>query len=398
MSANWHLGPVSDGYFWKVLILSPEVFIFLSFMITDPKTVPTGRMARRIYAVSIGLLSALLIAPQTTEFGAKVALLGSLTLVCAARPILILLGEATAAQRGWLGARLALVFARLRAARRGAIGAGALGAAGLFAIALVLAGIPARSSAEAGGSAAAGAAVANVTISAKPGVSPIDMATGRRIARDDRRRPRRRGGGAPQPGRPSCGRGREWRMARAAADADPRRGRRLGRRSGLSHRPRPHLARAWRRTGAAAGRHDARGNGRALDLLTRLAGEPGGRHAVQAVVRARAPGRQVRDRGRPQRGGHDALQGEGRDLSSGRGLEGHRRLRGRAAHRRRREGGDPLPPGRVPLRDVRGCAGHDGRRRLLARLQQRRLDGPVRRQLLRRRERVGMAEARWLPA
>ena len=55
---------------------------------------------------------------------------------------------------------------------------------GLFAIALVLAGIPARSSAEAGSSAAAGAAVANVTVSAKPGVSPIDMATGRRIARD----------------------------------------------------------------------------------------------------------------------------------------------------------------------------------------------------------------------
>jgi hypothetical protein len=184
MTANWHLGPVSDGYFWKVLILSPEVFIFLSFMITDPKTVPTGRIARRIYAVSIGLLSALLIAPQTTEFGAKVALLGSLTLVCAGRPILILLGEATTAQRGWLGARLALVLERLRAARRGAIGAGALGAAALFAIALVLAGIPARSSAEAGASAAAGAAVANVTVSAKPGVSPIDMATGRRIARD----------------------------------------------------------------------------------------------------------------------------------------------------------------------------------------------------------------------
>ena len=92
MSANWHLGPVSDGYFWRVLILSPEVFIFLSFMITDPKTVPDGRIARRVYAVSIGLLSALLIAPQTTEFGAKVALLGSLTIVCAARPILILLG------------------------------------------------------------------------------------------------------------------------------------------------------------------------------------------------------------------------------------------------------------------------------------------------------------------
>ena len=76
MTANWHLGPVSDGYFWQVLILSPEVFVFLCFMITDPKTVPDGRIARRVYAVAIGLIACLLIAPQTTEFGAKVALLG----------------------------------------------------------------------------------------------------------------------------------------------------------------------------------------------------------------------------------------------------------------------------------------------------------------------------------
>ena len=121
MSANWHLGPVSDGYFWRVLILSPEVFIFLWFMITDPKTVPTGRIARRVYAVSIGLLSALLIAPQTTEFGAKVALLGSLTIVCAARPILILLGRGDHCPARMAGcaprARRASAYARRGAAR-----------------------------------------------------------------------------------------------------------------------------------------------------------------------------------------------------------------------------------------------------------------------------------------
>ena len=87
MSANWHVGPVSDGYFWTVLLFSPEVFIFLSFMITDPKTVPRTRNGRLIYAVSIGLLAALLIAPQRSEFGAKVGLLGALTLICAARPL-----------------------------------------------------------------------------------------------------------------------------------------------------------------------------------------------------------------------------------------------------------------------------------------------------------------------
>ena len=46
-SANWHLGPVADGYFWKVLVTSPEVFIFMSFMITDPKTAPNPGAAGR---------------------------------------------------------------------------------------------------------------------------------------------------------------------------------------------------------------------------------------------------------------------------------------------------------------------------------------------------------------
>ena len=77
-SANWHLGPVADYYFWKVLVLSPEVFIFLAFMITDPRTAPASRSGRRIYSVAIGLLAALLIAPMTSEYWAKVALLASL--------------------------------------------------------------------------------------------------------------------------------------------------------------------------------------------------------------------------------------------------------------------------------------------------------------------------------
>ena len=93
-TANWHLGPVADYYFWKVLILSPEVFIFLAFMITDPRTAPETPRGRRIYALAIGLLGALLIAPMQTEYWAKVALLVSLTIVCAARPVIILAREA----------------------------------------------------------------------------------------------------------------------------------------------------------------------------------------------------------------------------------------------------------------------------------------------------------------
>ena len=47
MTARWHLGPISDGYFWRVLVFSPEILVFLFFMITDPKTIPEGRAARR---------------------------------------------------------------------------------------------------------------------------------------------------------------------------------------------------------------------------------------------------------------------------------------------------------------------------------------------------------------
>src|SRR5436305_2484533 len=88
MSARWHLGPVTGFHFWAVLVTSPEVLVFLFFMITDPKTAPRGGRARLAYAVSLGLLGALLIAPTTTEFASKVALLGSLAIVCLALPVL----------------------------------------------------------------------------------------------------------------------------------------------------------------------------------------------------------------------------------------------------------------------------------------------------------------------
>ena len=50
-------------------------------MITDPKTIPAGRFWRRLYAVGIALVAVLLIAPRTTEFATKVAVLGALALV-----------------------------------------------------------------------------------------------------------------------------------------------------------------------------------------------------------------------------------------------------------------------------------------------------------------------------
>ena len=88
MTARWHLGPISGFQLWLVLITSPEVLVFLFFMITDPKTAPRSPTGRLAYAVSLGLLAGVLIAPTTTEYAAKVALLGSLALVCLALPLL----------------------------------------------------------------------------------------------------------------------------------------------------------------------------------------------------------------------------------------------------------------------------------------------------------------------
>ena len=45
MTARWHLGPVTGWEFWRVLVFSPEILVFLFFMITDPKTIP-ARAAR----------------------------------------------------------------------------------------------------------------------------------------------------------------------------------------------------------------------------------------------------------------------------------------------------------------------------------------------------------------
>jgi MFS transporter, putative metabolite:H+ symporter len=173
-SANWHLGPVADAHFWKVLVTSPEVFIFLSFMITDPQTAPRSQRGRRIYAVTIGLLSVLLIAPQTTEFAAKVALLATLTIVCAARP-LIILGRERLARRGTAGA--------VRLPRRPALGAAVavLGAA-VFAGLVVVAGSPARS--LAGVSAVTMSNGVSVSIASTPGLVRLDRTTGNRAAAD----------------------------------------------------------------------------------------------------------------------------------------------------------------------------------------------------------------------
>ena len=50
MTARWHLGPLRGFDLWWVLITSPEVLVFLFFMITDPKTAPPGGRAAQTIA------------------------------------------------------------------------------------------------------------------------------------------------------------------------------------------------------------------------------------------------------------------------------------------------------------------------------------------------------------
>ena len=88
MVANWAFAPVCGADFWRVIVTSPEVLIFLFFMITDPKTVPAGSVGRIVFGVLVAVTSVLLMAPQTDEFGTKVGLLAGLVVVCAMRPLL----------------------------------------------------------------------------------------------------------------------------------------------------------------------------------------------------------------------------------------------------------------------------------------------------------------------
>jgi len=161
MVARWHLGPITGAYFWWALLTSPEVLVFLFFMITDPRTSPRGQRERAVYAVSVGLLAALLIAPMRSEYAHKVALLGALALVCAARPL------------------LALVLLRLGRRRLAVLAVAALAA---YAGALVATGLSTRLATRAAAPLRPGELPA-ITIVPNHGVeSKLTLATARQIA------------------------------------------------------------------------------------------------------------------------------------------------------------------------------------------------------------------------
>jgi hypothetical protein len=116
MTATWHVGPISGAFFWWTLVTSPEILVFLFFMVTDPKTIPSTPRGRVVYALAVGLLASLLIAAARTEFWTKVAVLGALAIVCAVQPLPARLPTVRLHRR-----RLALVAAVALAGYIGAI-------------------------------------------------------------------------------------------------------------------------------------------------------------------------------------------------------------------------------------------------------------------------------------
>lgn len=140
MTANWAFAPVCGLDFWRVIVTSPEVLVFLFFMITDPKTVPSGYVGRVAFGVLVAVASALLMAPQTDEFGTKVGLLAGLVVICAARPLLDRIVPAPQSDADDLRAYVTGTGAA-RGAARIAIGSVA---AVVVVVGILVAGIPAR--------------------------------------------------------------------------------------------------------------------------------------------------------------------------------------------------------------------------------------------------------------
>jgi hypothetical protein len=167
---------VCGAHFWWVIVFSPEILIFLFFMITDPKTTPAGRVARVVFGIGVAMVCTLLIAPQTTEFGAKVALLSGLVVLCVARLFFERFLPAPGSERDRLG-----TFARAdgdgeryltpgRALGRGAIVGATVVVVGAT---VVVAGAPARESLVTASTAAASGPVAPP----QPDVPHVDTST-----------------------------------------------------------------------------------------------------------------------------------------------------------------------------------------------------------------------------
>ena len=85
--AIWDADPIRGGEYWLHICTSPELLIFVCFMMSDPATAPKLPVARMIYGAGTAVVAAGLIFFQPTEYGIKVAILASLTIACAIVPL-----------------------------------------------------------------------------------------------------------------------------------------------------------------------------------------------------------------------------------------------------------------------------------------------------------------------
>jgi len=97
--AIWHDGAISGGSYWLHICTSPELFIFVFFMMSDPQTAPRSPLGRIIYGATTATVAAALTFFQTTEFGIKLAILSGLTVVCALVPLIELAARRIAEPR-----------------------------------------------------------------------------------------------------------------------------------------------------------------------------------------------------------------------------------------------------------------------------------------------------------
>lgn len=102
--AIWHTGAVSGLSYWADICVSPEVLVFVFFMMSDPQTAPKAPLGRVIFGAVTAVVAAGLVFLEPTEFGIKVAILASLTVSCALVPsIELVVGRARAAATGGPG-------------------------------------------------------------------------------------------------------------------------------------------------------------------------------------------------------------------------------------------------------------------------------------------------------
>lgn len=86
--AIWSDDPISGLDYWVHICTSPELLVFVCFMMSDPATAPKTPPARVVYGVATALIAGALVSVQPTEYGVKVAILASLTVVCAVVPLI----------------------------------------------------------------------------------------------------------------------------------------------------------------------------------------------------------------------------------------------------------------------------------------------------------------------